>query len=449
MKKTETIQITQINTYLNNIARLAEHNPDYDLSQKELSDTGRIGERIFETVYHPEEITFKEVLPRERAVPAVTENAAAEETAAEDERVTVENTAAGNDTAPAEDAAAGNDTVPAEDAAAENAADSDSMDILVLADREPVGTVISKRVPFLKKLLDENAIYSTVLTLQGGKYKIILPDDTDTLSTEREEAGLFGFLTIEYEDSSAGEPAQETSSDSGFSYISTTYETTMLKEDPGKRGRFLLGLSLILAGGYLIFSGLYWYFARTGKTQLLSVLGGDLPDRLLFPHLGIAAGGVLFIILSLLTKNGVFPFLSALALVGACAFLPGYAAALFLPALFCVFAAFRRRSAKGIVFLKVLSLFAVLGLSGWFLKNTAQAVYSTRRFELLPMWDSVPSGGSSQGEDGYEDDEDYDDFDEDDYDDFDEDGFDDYDDDEDYDDDFDDEDYEDDDGDDW
>ena len=345
MKKTDTIQISGLSAYIDNISRLAEHNPDYDLSVKELADTGRIGERIFESAYNPQEIELKEQQPAEGS----------------DEPVRIN----------------------------------------VIADGEIIGTVLNRQVKGVLTLLESKRPYNVSLCLQGGRYKVLLPDSDDELCLQCEEAGLYAFLTLEYDDLS--ETAAEGSSQDGSegrSYISTSYETSILKEDPGKKGSLLLTLALIISGSYLIFSGLYWYFIRSGKIAPLSVLGGDLPGRLLYPHLGIAGAGTIFIVLAMLTKNSIFPLLGGCAFAASGIFLPGYTVFTVLPAIFAAGASLSRKSErKALTFLKVLVFLAVLGSCGWFLKNTVMNVYNGGSFTLLPAWDSVPEGEAGNSED--------------------------------------------------
>ena len=359
MKKTENFQIAGMAAYKDNIEQLAEHNPDYDLSEKELIDTGRIGERIYETLYHPEEITLKDQEEEQPDSPAR---------------------------------------------------------LIVCADGEPVGTILSRQSGVLRRLMQENRFRNIKMTMQGGPYKILLPDMDDTITTERDTAGMYAYISVDYEDESSDSLPEE-DAQSSYSFISTTYETSILQEDPGKRGRACLVFALLLSGTYLVFSGLYWWFIRNGRLQPLLQLGGDLPDRFLYPHLGIAAAGFLFLILSVLTKNGWFPMLAALLFTGSCYTLPGYAVFLCMPAFFCAVGALRRRENKALTALKVLALLAVLGVSGWFLKDTALNLIRTREFAFLPTRGYVPPAGGSE-ESFPEDDEDYyndEDYDEEDY----------------------------------
>ena len=343
MKKTEIIQVSGLSAFLENIGRLAEHNPDYDLSVKELTDTGRIGERIFAQVYNPGDITLTEAPSSEEPDAPVRIN--------------------------------------------------------VMADGEMIGTVLNRQVNSVLPLLRSRNPFEASLCMQGGAYKILLPDGEDSLCLQCEDAGMYAYLTLTYDDLSSEKEAEQAGSESSESpaYISTSYETSIIKEDPAKKGRFLLSVSLILAGSCLTFSCLYWYFIRSGKTLPLSLLGGDLPDRLVYPHLGMTAAGVILVILSLLTKNSIFPMLGGLCFALSGIFLPGYTIFTVFPAIFTAAAALSRKSENGfLTFLKVISLLAVIGGCGWFLKDTALHIYNNRSFAILPKWDSYNGEASAE-----------------------------------------------------
>ena len=59
MKHTESIHITGLAPFTEQIVLLAQHNPDYDLTKKELEDKGLAGERVYQDLYPCEDASLE------------------------------------------------------------------------------------------------------------------------------------------------------------------------------------------------------------------------------------------------------------------------------------------------------------------------------------------------------------------------------------------------------
>ena len=391
MKKTEMIQVTGMSSFLDQINELAEHNQAFDLTVRECCEAGLVGERIYEQLFSCQDVRLE--------------------------------------------------PVPREDSAFEPCR------IRVMADGLQIGWVKPSACSLIKTWLDENVIRSLSVSLQGGPYRLIQPEEnplpaaltdvtggesTDTengehttpaeqaadsfelqMTEERGQAGYFAMLKAECEFPDQEETREKTGGSFSNAVVSTTYETRFLEEDPRKRGFIFLLLAAMLTAFYLAFSGPYWTMVRLGRAAALPVLGGDISDRLLYPHLGLAAAALILTFLAIGLKSSIWAVLAALAYTGSAYTLPGFAVFVALQALFCLFAALRRPGRKGIILVKLLGLAAVLAGLAWFLKPTVLDVMENQRLVIRPTGtgsfeESTEYGDDTFWQDEYGDDEEYD-----------------------------------------
>ena len=389
MDRTQTFQINDIAAFADILPRLSEHNPDFDLTKRELADKGLVGQRIYENIYPCEDVTL---------VPGTYRTAAPSKEDAETAPGEIPSANAETEAVPGEKPAAENETEtgPGEKPAAEMEAETvpggkvpaagseEENCLIVQVSGESVGYVRKASYPLLKELLDKGAITSLSLALHGGPYRMLFEDGTQ----EEGMAGFFGLLTatIREEDQRSGSSPRE---DSAISYISTSYDTLLLEQN-GRRGNAALVLALILGAFYIGFSVPYWLMIRRGLIAPSPLLGGDLPNQLLNPHLGLVIAATVLTLLSLFMKNSVVPMLGALVFAGSSWTLPGYALFTAIPALLCAIAALRRKSGGFLTFLKVLALLAVLGVSGWLLQDTAISFWDSKTFMIRPTGTEAP-----------------------------------------------------------
>lgn len=411
MEKTEILQIADISAFIDHLPRLAGHNPDYDLTRRELIQKGLIGQRIYETVFPSGPVAV---------VPGLYPRAAAE--AAENLPVSSETEAESSSSA---------EEASPEETPAEISADPDCL--LVQISGESIGYIRKNDYPHMKELLDGSRIVSMSVELHGGPYRMLFEDET----LEDGSAGYYALLTVQIRED---EPERNASRETGtMHYISTSYDTVLL-EKRGRRGNGALVLALLLGAFYLGFSIPYWIMIRKGLISAAPFLGGDLPDNLLNPHIALAAGAVILTFIALLMKNSIVPMLAALAFTASAWTLPGYALFTAPSAVLCMAAALRKNSKPLLTFIKVLVLFAVLGGIGWFLKDTALYFWNNKAFMIRPtgheetvpaddfdlsdeddlngdVYDSVNFMGDDSGDEGYGDgafeEEDYDEEDDD------------------------------------
>ena len=416
MERTETFQINDIASFAELLPRLSEHNPDYDLTTRELMERGLVGQRIYEDLYPCEDVSL---VPGTYRTPSYGGENETSHTADAAPGSTRENTGSRNDasesTTPAEtgSAAPGDDASPEDQASADPspASAGAAQCLLVQVSGENVGYIRKANYSLLKDLLDKGAIVSLSLALQGGPYRMLFEDGTE----EKGSAGFFGLLTAVIREE---EPHRNTESGEARTtqYISTSYDTLLL-EQRGRRGTPALILALILSAFYVGFSIPYWIMIRRGMIASSAFLGGDLPDQLLRLHLGPVIAAVVLTLLSLFMKNSVLPVLAALVFTGSSWTLPGYALFTAPCALLCAIAALRRKSKGFLTFLKVLTLLGVLGVSGWLLKDTALYFWNNKTFMIRPTGtEEAPAVSEDEGYDEFTDFDDSGDF----YDDYDE-----------------------------
>ena len=349
MEKTEILQIADISAFTDHLPRLAGHNPDYDLTKRELMQKGLVGQRIYETVFPSDDVTL---------VPGSYPRAVAED---------AESTPASPE--------------------AETEASAEPDCLLVQISGEPVGYIRKSDYPHVKELLENSRIVSMSVELHGGPYRMLFEDET----LEDGSAGYYGLLTVHLRED---EPEKPVSSETGtMHYISTSYDTVLL-EKRGRRGNGALVLALLLGAFYLGFSIPYWIMIRKGLITAAPFLGGDIPDSLLNPHMALVAGAVVLTFIALLMKNSIVPMLAALAFTASAWTLPGYALFTALSAILCMAAALRKNAKPLFTFIKVLVLFAVLGGIGWFLKDTALYFWNNKTFMIRPTGheEAVPAG---------------------------------------------------------
>ncbi len=166
MKHTESIHVTGLSPFGEQIALLAQHNPDYDLTQKEMEDKGLAGERIYQDLY------------------------------------------------------------PCEDASLAPEAETGLVQVLVTG--QQIGYVRKASSAHVKDLLDKGSVTGVSVKMHGGPYRILMEGDDDAFSIEEGSAALFAMLDITYEEAEkAPAPAGD---DSGMHYISTTYDTQTLDD---------------------------------------------------------------------------------------------------------------------------------------------------------------------------------------------------------------------------
>ena len=334
MKKEETFAIAGIARFASNLEKLAEHNPDYDLTKTELTEKGLVGQRIYEQNYPCEDVTLQLCTWPEE-----------------------------NET----------EEVPG-----------------VFVSGEQVGYIRKASCDHVRKLLDSGQIKELSLAMHGGPYRILLESDSEEPQLEDGDAGMFALLTLGYEEKDPEAASENGNGDSpSYQYISTSYDTITL-DNTKKRGRSLLGIALLLCGFYAGFFIPYWLLIRRGMLSPLPVLGGDIANELLNPHMALMLGGLVMAAIGMLVRISLFPMLAALLLIGSCYTVPGYTLFMILPALFCCFAALRRHSKGFMTFLKILAFLAVCGVSGYFLKDTAIRTYETRQLAILPTGTEDP-----------------------------------------------------------
>ena len=369
MKHTESIHITGLAPFAEQIVLLAQHNPDYDLTKKELEDKGLAGERVYQDLY------------------------------------------------------------PCEDASLE--AETETGLVRVLVTGQQIGYVRKASCAHVKELLDKGSVTEVAVRMHGGPYRILMEGDDDELTLEDGSAAMYAMLDLTYEEAEAAAPASADSDDSAMHYVTTTYDTQVL-DDSGRRGNASLVFAILISGFYLGFSIPYWILIRKGMASPVPRLGGDIANQLLNPHMAMVCGALLITIIALLTKNGFWPLVAAGLFIGSCWKLPGMTVFTLLPALFCLLGAFRRKSKVFLTLLKVLMLFAVLGGAGYLLKNTALEVWNEHKFVIRPTGTEIfDFEGAPYGDDYVDWDDDYsDEYDDEDdqyndYDDYDDDDFDD------------------------
>ena len=376
MKKTEMIHVTGMSSFRDQINELAEHNPEYDLTVQECAEAGLVGERIYEQLFSFGAVRLE--------------------------------------------------TVPGEETQ-----ETQTCRIRILADERQVGWVKPAECAQVKEWLDQGAVRSLSLSLQGGPYRMIYPGeeglpgtdvseeelpDTDVSEKEpsgeqfveeRAQAGYFAVLKAECE---FPEPAeQEEKAESGFSnaIVSTTYETRILEEDPRRKGFGFLLLAAMLTVFYLSFSGFYWVMVRLGRTAALPLFGGNLPDKLLYPHLGLVAAALLFTLLAIGLKSSFWAILAALAYAGSAYTLPGYIIFVALQALLCIFAALRRPGKKGMILVKLLGFAAVAAGLFWFLRPVVLDVMDTGTLTIRPLGSDAAEESTEYAQEQYLQDEGY------------------------------------------
>ena len=460
MERTETFQVADIAAFADILPRLCGHNPDYDLTKRELTEKNLVGQRIYENLYPCEEVTL---VPGRYAsapkAPAGPEAAQAPEaasgteasqtaevphgtndsqtpeaTSGPDEPQTSEaasgteasqtseatsgpenpqtpNAAAGTDNTQAPQATPGPDNSQTPNTAGGTEASSEESEcLLVQVSGESVGYIRKANYPRMKDLLDKGEIVSMSLSLHGGPYRMLFEDGT----LEDGSAGYFGLLTVSLREAEADKKSssQETGT---MHYISTSYDTLLLEEQ-GKRGNAAIVLALLLEGFYLGFSIPYWIMVKNGRMNALPVLGGDLPASLLNPHMGMVIGAAVLALLAFFMKNSILPMLAGLLFAASAWTLPGYALFTVPGALLCMIAALRKKSGALLTFIKVVALFAVLGVSGWLLKDTALHFWNSKTFMIRPTGneeaaDSSDMSGENDGgiddiafDDGFDDD---------------------------------------------
>ena len=166
MKKTETIHVTGMAPFTNQISLLAQHNPLFDQTQKELEDQGLAGERIYQDLYPCENAAF--LLEPQTGLVQVTVTG------------------------------------------------------------QQVGYVRKAECVHVKELIEKNSITNVSVTMHGGPYRILMEGEEDTFTVEEGCAAMFAIAEITYEEADQT-PAPE-SGDSGMHYISTTYDTQTLDD---------------------------------------------------------------------------------------------------------------------------------------------------------------------------------------------------------------------------
>lgn len=461
MEKTQTFQIADISAFAHRLPRLSEHNPDYDLTKRELLEKGLVGVRVYESLFPCEDVKLIEGVydeeqvqgkPEAEAEPAVevaleteaddspnTDTAEAVPTSVVDStKVNVSSdvdsekadvTSDSNSEETNVNAPINPDAEPAANADADVKTDAgpDQTDqeetveepcLLVEVSGEKIGYIRKANYPQVKALMENGSIVSMSAQLYGGKYRMLFEDDI----LEDGDAGYYGLLTVVSKE--AESEKSESSGSGSTTYISTSYDTVLL-EERGRRGNGALVIALILGAFYLGFSVPYWIMIRRGMITASPILGGDLPNKLLNPHLALVIAAVAVTIVALFMKNCIMPMIAALLFAFSAWTLPGYALFTTPSAVLCMIAALRKPSKPLMAFIKVLVFLGVLGVCGWLLKDTATYFWNNKTFMIRPTGHETPSDGNTINGLGFEDapgaeddDEDYDDGDFDDDEDF-------------------------------
>lgn len=138
-----THKVTGISHYMDNIMKLAHENSDYDMSKKEIVDSGMIDERIWKYSFYPSKTEL----------------------------------------------------VPEPDNP------TDPKAIKVIVDNRHVGYIKSGSCSRVLKLINENRIHGIDCTIGGGPYKIVYEDydseeDRDIYELERDQTNYFVHLTV-------------------------------------------------------------------------------------------------------------------------------------------------------------------------------------------------------------------------------------------------------------
>ena len=379
MKKDETFAVAGIARFAANLEKLAEHNPDYDLTRTQLMEKGLVGQRIYEDIYPCEEVSLK-LCPW----PEEKEKTPDETPSRQDEKAT--------DAVPSQQDEKTSDAVPSQQDektsdAVPSQQDEKTPELMpgVFVSDEQVGFIRKAGCSRVCELIDSNRIISMSLSMHGGPYRILLENDTDEPVMDEAKAGMFASLTITYEEDEP-EPAANKDDDNSArnSYISTSYDTITV-DTSKKRGTVPLVFALLIGGFYAGFSIPYWILVRQRLISPLPVFGGDIADQLLNPHMALVIAALLVAAAGMVVRVWVLPMLAALLFTGACYTVPGYAVFTLLPALLCSIAALRRHSRRKIMILfRILTLLAVLGASAYFLKDTAIRAWKTRQLAITP-----------------------------------------------------------------
>ncbi len=140
--KTEKHHVAGVTHYMDNIMELAEENPDYDMSKKEIVDACMDGQRIYQYYYHADKV---ELVP-------------------------------------------------------ESTNEYDPNAIKVILDEVHVGYIKKGSCAHIKKLLSNGSIKSITADLVGGRYKAVYENDEDDgryeLVKDSNEYGIILEITL-------------------------------------------------------------------------------------------------------------------------------------------------------------------------------------------------------------------------------------------------------------
>ena len=315
-QKTDRFPVIRLMDFQDEIERIREHNPQYDLSLKELADQGLAGERIYENIYRAQDV---------KLIPA--EKSAANK--------------------PAADKAAADKPTADKAAADKPAAEPDA--VLVVADGKQIGFIKPGACAAVREILEKNTVRSISLDLKGGNYKILTPDENDSFSIEHETVLLYGSVVIASEEKKTSDAAG--TSGGTKSYIDTTYALAENREDSRKRGFIPLLLAAIVTAFYLSFSIPYWYFIHQGKEPVFTFISELLQERDIFYHLCAMLAALLFSIISMASRSRFLVFLTMLCYAGSAGYLvyvtkdPWYVLPGALQVFLCFIALIRKRGA--------------------------------------------------------------------------------------------------------
>ncbi len=184
--------------------------------------------------------------------------------------------------------------------------------ILVTSSGQSVAEISPISKDRIKTLLESGRIHGMSLQMLGGPYKIVLKDDADNYSEERETASLYANLTLEVlpEVTPSGD-------DSVKNFMGGNAALEAEREERRNRGFVPLLLAVLVTAVYIAFAGLYWWSFKNGKAQLYPFLPQGLNDLNVYIHLGVMGGALLFCLFSMASRSKVLPFLTLLLFAGA------------------------------------------------------------------------------------------------------------------------------------